>query len=86
MIYTGPDQRKEERAIVLGMACPQCSGPVHDPSTTAKKQRERGWTPSTHGAYACMDEKKCRWNSNNIRYDDVMQQRRMREAKQNEQE
>lgn len=67
MIYSGPDQRTESRAIVGGMSCPRpaCRGPVHDPNITAEQYRERDNMPHEHRAFQCMDN-KCGWSSGRV--------------------
>jgi hypothetical protein len=67
MIYTGPDQRKEPRAIVLGMACPHCSGPVHNPGITAA-ERLVLTAPYFDSLFACMNE-ECGWEAPYRRFD-----------------
>jgi hypothetical protein len=58
--YRGPDQRKESRAIVLGMACPRCGGDVHDPLLS--RDRARQYVTIEHARFACMSP-TCDWVS-----------------------
>lgn len=59
--YRGPDQRKEQRAIVLGMACPLCKGPVHNPTRTSERVRSMSLGEIAFDQYfECMNG--CGWS------------------------
>jgi len=61
IVYSGADQREDDRALIGGMSCKRCGSPMHDPKKTAEYVRNLPMGKFLlHSFYECTNY-ICKW-------------------------